>query len=799
MTLHESHSAGTRTEAAAPAHRSGPRASPCAVYSVPLSVTGRGREASEQMMGTPAQPGRPDAAGATSEVAVSERRFLKLLTNARDIVALVSEEGEILFTTATQVGALGYHDQWTNIRPFSIVHPDDQSRAHAAWAEAMERPGEAVEAEVRMQMFDGEWADLVITGVNLFDDPDVGGMVMTARNVTELRQAERLASSQAAVLELIARGATVTEIFERCVELVETNGVGGRSSVYLLDGDELRIHAGRAPSRLNEFVRPGPRDERRSLCDRAIVTGMAGVLPDTDAANDFAPEFGRIAGELGIRAAWSQPIRSVPSGKTIGTMSTVYERPHTPTAHQRQVGEVACSLVSIAIEHQETQARLAHQAMHDSLTGLPNRTLLLDRLNHALARRERAHTDVAVLFCDLDRFKVVNDSLGHGIGDHLLVATADRLQAMLEPGDTVARFGGDEFVVLLEDVTDDGYPEEVGRQIAKAMEAPFFLPSGQEVYLTTSIGLALSSDHRGGEGWLRDADAAMYRAKEQGRNRLVVFDANMREAAVIRMEVEHDLHRAVERNELVVHYQPVVDLVTGKIGGAEALVRWNHPTRGLMYPDEFIPVAEETGAIERVGRHVLELAVREMAELMGRRPEDDDFVLGVNLSARQIANSALADEIADVCRRNDWNPRQLLLEITETALTRDAEGAVDELEKIHAIGVSFAIDDFGTGYSSLTRLRHLPVDQVKVDRTFVAEVDEPNRHAPTGEPTPRIVDAVIALAAALDLRTCGEGVETDAQLAYLRTIGCDWAQGFLFSKPLPIDEFEDLLATDPHW
>lgn len=323
------------------------------------------------MMGTPAEPGQPDAAVEPSGVAASERRFRKLLTNTRDIVSLVSEDGQMLFTTASQVGALGYQDQWTNIQPFTIVHPDDQDRANAAWDEAMGRPGEAVETEVRMRMSDDEWADLVITGVNLVDDPDVGGVVMTARNVTDLRQAERLASSQAAVLELIARGASLTEVFDRCVDLVEANDLGGRSSIYLLDGDDLNIRAGRAPSRLNEVMRPGPRHRSRSVCDRAISSGTAEVVADLEqvADGEFTDELAVALRELGIRAAWSQPIRSVPSGKTIGSISTIYDRPHLPTAHERQVGEVACSLASIAVEHQETQARLAYQAMHDSLTG----------------------------------------------------------------------------------------------------------------------------------------------------------------------------------------------------------------------------------------------------------------------------------------------------------------------------------------------------------------------------------------------------------------------------------------------
>ncbi|QYG92706.1 EAL domain-containing protein [Iamia sp. SCSIO 61187] len=730
---------------------------------------------------------------AHAATARSERWLRTLLGSVSDAISVLDRDGTLSFTTGTEARFLGYSaDEWRTMDIRTLVHPDDRDRALAAFDRSLASPGVEVSAEARVRAADGRWVDVAATGVNLLDDPEVRGIVLTTSDITDLRRAQRLASSQAAVLELIARGAPLSDVFDRCVALVEENGVGGRSSsIYLLDDDRLEMRAGRAPTELNDFMRDPPHDPPRSLCDAAFATGAATYLPDLDLGDEM-PELRAVARRVGLRAGWSQPIVATGTGEVIGTLSTVYDTPHTPDAHEQRVGELACSLVAIAVERVATESRLSHQALHDGLTGLPNRVLLLDRLDHALERAGDRTSDLAVLFCDLDRFKVVNDSLGHGVGDQVLVAVADRLRATIDPGNTVARFGGDEFVVLLDDPVHAHDPECVAADIATAMAEPFVVPSGQEVHLTVSIGLAVAADHHTGDSWLRDADAAMYRAKDRGRDRMVLFDSDMRAAAVVRLQIENDLRRAVEREELVVHYQPVVDLAAGRIVGAEALVRWAHPEHGLLGPDVFIGVAEETGTIDEVGRWVLDRAVADVGGLVAALGVDR-FQLGVNLSLHQLRRGDFDRVVDSTCRRHGWRPEDLLLEITETALSPGIDGSLDLLQRISALGVGLAIDDFGTGHSSLTRLGRMPVGEVKIDRSFVAAIDRP------GARLDRIVDAVAALAGALDLQISAEGVETETQLAHVRRCGCHLAQGYLFSRPLPIDGFAALLARDPRW
>jgi diguanylate cyclase (GGDEF)-like protein/PAS domain S-box-containing protein len=730
---------------------------------------------------------------ARSQLAASARRMRSLLTNLSDTVSLTDAEGRLLYSTQTDNFLLGYDAEfWSaGMFPITLVHPDDEERALAGWRRSLERPGEEVSEEVRMRAADGSWQDVAVTGVNLLDDPDVRGIVVTSRNITALRRAERLASSQAHVLELIARGEPLSSVTEACVALLEENGMGGTSSIYLLEDDRLELRAGTSPAALAAWVREPVREPGRSICDQAMADAAPVVAVDLRQAH-LSPGLRAIVDAEGIVAAWSLPILSVRTGQPVGSLSTIYRQPHQPGEHERQVAEATASLVAIALERVETEGRLAHQALHDGLTGLPNRTLLLDRLDHALARRARAGARIALLFCDIDRFKVVNDSLGHGVGDQLLVAFAERLRTVVDPGDTVARFGGDEFVVLIEELRDDEHPARVAQAIAAALEAPFLLPAGKEVFLTVSIGVAAATDHRSGDAWLRDADAAMYRAKERGRNRLAHFDTEMREAALVRLQVESDLRRAVDRDELVVHYQPVIDLRSGRVAGAEALVRWQHPERGLLSPADFIAVAEDIGTIAELGRHVLDVAVASVSELV--RPGDGrTFQLGVNVSARQLALPGLDQVVAEVLEAHGWPAEALLLEITESALIPGFDQPIELLDRLAATGVALAIDDFGTGHSSLARLGHLPVSQVKIDQAFVGALDQP------GNRLARIVDAVAAVARALSLRTSAEGVETQAQLDHLRRLRCDWAQGYLFSKPLPLDDLAELLEADPRW
>lgn len=729
---------------------------------------------------------------ARTELMASERRQRSLLHNISDVVSVSDAEGRLLFTTSRQKGALLYDGPfWDDLLPIDLVHPDDRQRAVDGWLRTLEQPQVEVSEEVRMRQADNTWADVAVTSFNLPDDPDVGGLVLTARNVTQIRAAQRLSTSQATVLDLIARREPLDHILESCIRLVEDNGVDGQTSIYRLEDNRLELQAGRAPAALNDYMRVPGRRPDRSLCDGALAGVEWVQLEDIDNAPELDAELRTLCADLGLRSGWSIPV-TTSAGIPFGTISTVFRRLHRASEHERRVGELAANLVAVAVEREATANRLAHQAVHDALTGLPNRTLLMDRLEQALLRQRGTDGEAAVLFCDLDRFKVVNDSLGHGVGDQILVAVAERLLAAVAPGDTVARFGGDEFVIVIDDPEGTGRARQVAERVATSLQTPFMSGRSQDVVLTASIGLAPAEAATTPESWLAEADTAMYRAKDLGRNRTEPFGAAMRDAAVARLEIEHDLRGAVDRDEMVVHYQPVIDLASGRIVGAEALVRWDHPGRGLLSPAHFIHVAEEIGAIDPIGRFVLDRAAADFSA-MATRVDIETFQLGVNISAHQLSSDRFAATVEQICRSQDWPLDNLMLEITETILTWGAIDPVAALTAIKALGATLAIDDFGTGHSSLARLGRVPADQVKIDCSFVAAINGGS------ERLVRMVDAVIAVAGALDLCTCAEGVETTQQLDYLRRRGCEQAQGYLFSRPVPVEDFETLLATDPRW
>jgi diguanylate cyclase (GGDEF)-like protein len=417
----------------------------------------------------------------------------------------------------------------------------------------------------------------------------------------------------------------------------------------------------------------------------------------------------------------------------------------------------------------------------------------MDRLEQAITRVEKSGRSLAVLFIDLDRFKVVNDSLGHGAGDQLLVEFATRLRGVVRPEDTVARFGGDEFVVLCEQPADGRTIFAIAERLDGALSQPFVLGEG-EVFLTASMGLVIG-DESAPDDLLRNADAAMYRAKERGRNRLEVFDERMRAAAVARLNLGNDLRRALERSEFTVLYQPIVDVVTTTVVGSEALVRWNHPTRGVLKPEDFIAVTEETGMVVALGEWVLDESLRQVRTLADRAG-GPSFSLSVNLSARQLGIAGMADRVADRLAAHDWPPDQLCLELTESVLMDDLEVTLDALRELKAHGVRLSIDDFGTGYSSLTYLQRFPVDLVKIDQTFVAGIDSPDG---LEDDRATIVRAVVSMAHALGLGVVAEGVERVEQLALLRALDCDLAQGYLFSEPVTADAFAALLDDPPSW
>ncbi len=420
---------------------------------------------------------------------------------------------------------------------------------------------------------------------------------------------------------------------------------------------------------------------------------------------------------------------------------------------------------------------LTRQAFQDPLTSLPNRALFMDRLAHALARTERRPQHVAVLFLDIDRFKVINDSLGHGVGDQALGELSRRLTECVRPEDTIARLGGDEFAILLEDLDDADGATAVAERVAKALEAPFVL-EGREVVVTMSVGVALNTRRPiAPDELLRDADLAMYRAKGKGKNRYEVFDADTGAPAIHRLDLELDLRSAVARDEFRLHYQPVVQLETGRVTEFEALVRWQHKDRGLLAPEAFIGLTEETGLIISIGQWVLTEACRQARRWQEQRPSDPPLTIGINLSARQLQDPDLIGLVSRVLADSGLDPRSLKFEITESVVMQDAPSTLATLHTLRELGIRLAIDDFGTGYSSLGYLKRFPIDTLKIDRSFVEGiVTDPEDAA--------IVQAVISVAKSLGLSVTAEGIETEAQLRRLKELGCDRGQGFYFGQPL---------------
>ena len=431
------------------------------------------------------------------------------------------------------------------------------------------------------------------------------------------------------------------------------------------------------------------------------------------------------------------------------------------------------------------EAQISRQALHDALTGLPNRGLLNDRLASAVNRIHADHTGlVAVLFLDLDRFKYVNDTFGHPAGDALLREVATRLATGLRPGDTLARFGGDEFVVVCENVSDAAQAVDIAKRMATALNGQFTV-DGTPVALSASIGIALADESaRDPDDLIREADIAMYAAKESGRG-WELCDHELRIKTARRTEIEQDLRVATTRNEFVVEYQPIYQTATRNIIGAEALVRWEHPTKGRIPPNDFIPIAEETGDINAIGQQVLTQACTDIAKLQS---DGKQLSIAVNVAVGQLTDT-FAATVADILQTSGLPAGQLHLEITEGSLVRAFGPAADTLARLHALGISLAIDDFGTGYSSLSYLQRFPFDVLKIDRSFIEAL---GRNASARA----IVDAMLSMARALKLHVVAEGVETETQLAMLTDLGCPFIQGFLFARPMPLAQLEQLVATD---
>ncbi len=515
----------------------------------------------------------------------------------------------------------------------------------------------------------------------------------------------------------------------------------------------------------------------RAMRERGLVVadGVSGAK-GAGLEADFASEL--------VAAAIAAPLWE--RGEIAGSLAVGSHDPQREfDAREQQTLLAFAEHASLALGHARSVSDALREAFRDLLTGFPNRALFMDRLGVALNRAELTETPVNVLFCDLDGFKTVNDSLGLQAGDRLLILVADRLRECLRPADTLARLGGDEFAVLLEELSEPEEAARVARRMLDALEAPFKV-AGREVFMSASIGIAAGTSDA--DTLVRDADLAMYRAKADGKGRYAAFEPHLHTAVVERLELEGDLKRAVERGELVLVYQPIFNLRSGDFAGLEALLRWRHPQRGLVEPSRFIPLAEESGQILDLGRWVLRAACQQAALWRARYPAQEGLQVGVNISPAQLRERGLVTEVKEALAAAQLDPDGLTVEITESSLMEDTEACAHRLGELKDLGVEIAVDDFGTGYSSLTYLRSFPLDNLKIDQSFVAEIGGPGKE-------PALLRAIIDLTEAFGLTAVAEGIERPEQHRRLLELGCDFGQGHGLSPPLSASEADALLLN----
>jgi diguanylate cyclase (GGDEF)-like protein/PAS domain S-box-containing protein len=721
--------------------------------------------------------------------------------------ALVERLPAIVYTSE-----LGEHGRWRYVSPqveeilgyspedwiadpelwAKLIHPDDRERALAQDAQGSLGARNPPPVDYRMIGRDGRIVWILDEAVL---EPDENGIPVwhgVLYDITERKIAEgelkRAAAQQAAIAKLGERALRADDpdaLLDAAVSLLaEVDGVAA-ACVWEVgrDGRRLNLRAGL------EDRMPGV--GRRVSAARDSHAGAALESSLHVIVDDWAGE-GRFTIPPALRALdFGSSLAVVIDGKDqpFGVLDIHSVEPNRFTPQDVHFVQAAANVLADAIERNAADRALRHRVLHDALTGLPNRLSFIDALNDALRRGTVSRSPVGVVFLDLDHFKLINDSMGHHAGDELLQAVAPRLRTHLRPGDVVARFGGDEFGVLVDRLADEDEAVAIGDRVIGAFAEPYVL-GGAEHFITASVGIAVARpagrEAIDAELLIRDADAAMYRAKERGRSRCELFDAEMRARATHRLEIERELRHALERDELELRYQPVVALDSGEITGLEALVRWRHPERGLLDPGEFVSVAEDSGLIEPIGAWVQEAACRQAVQWHERRPDARPFDIAVNLSARQAAHRDLPASIAEVLTRTGLDPVHLRLEITESVLVEESATAIATLEALSEIGVRLVLDDFGTGYSSLAYLNRFPFDALKIDRSFIDALGiEQERTA--------IVEAIIGMARALSLDVIAEGVESEVQLSELRRLGCDYAQGYLFSRALPPEKMEGLL------
>ncbi len=613
------------------------------------------------------------------------------------------------------------------------------------------------------------------------------GVVGISRDITDRKRAERLLLGQARLLELIATSTPLSDFFHELILMIEAHLPGIIGSILLLSPDGRHLLAGAAPGLDDAYcaaihgIAIGP---KVGSCGTAAFRGEPVFVSDIQ-SDPLWEDYADLVRPHGYRSCWSMPILSY-QGQVLGTFGLYSHQPGTPSAEQTDLISMAAHLAGIAIERRQSEERIQFMAHHDALTGLPNRALFDERVATALEQARVTGQWVALAFLDLDNFKLINDTLGHHAGDELLRVVAGRMLACVRKSDMIVRVGGDEFIILL-----NSLPPENSVMLSRleairaAIGAPVVL-AGRSLQVSCSMGVVCYPEHGdSATELLANADSAMYRAKEVGRNNLQVFDAQMAAKAHEQLRRHEELRDAVTRSEFVLHYQPQMNLKTGRIFAAESLLRWQHPVRGLISPGDFIPLAEETGLIVPIGEWVLNEACRQNKAWQdaGLAP----IVVSVNVSARQFKERNWVSKVAEALQDSGLEACYLELELTESLIMQDVASAVATMHELEALGVHLAIDDFGTGYSSLSALKRFPVRRLKIDRSFVQDI-------PGDADDRAITGAIISLAQKLQMQVIAEGVETQEQVDFLRESGCDDIQGYFFSRPVGSAAFVSLLA-----
>ncbi|MQV47087.1 EAL domain-containing protein [Sinorhizobium medicae] len=614
------------------------------------------------------------------------------------------------------------------------------------------------------------------------------GIVGISRDITDRKSAERLLEGQARLLEMIAKGKPLTEFFNELVLLIEALLPGIKGSILLLSEDGRHLLHGAAPSLDRAYsaavhaLEIGP---NAGSCGTAAWRGEQVIVSDVYADPLWA-DYALLLKSSGLRSCWSTPILSR-ERKVLGTFALYAHEVATPCEQEQELIAMAAHLAGIAIERKRAEDRISFLAHHDALTGLPNRVLFEEQVDGMLEEIRERDQCAVLAFLDLDNFKLINDSLGHAAGDELLKAVAGRMRASVRKADFVVRVGGDEFIILL-----NGLPKARDivlsrlEDIRSAIAMPLQL-QGRSLQVSCSMGVAcFPNQGRTAGELLANADMAMYRAKELGRDNIQVFTEEMAARAHERLQWQEELREALAGEEFLLHFQPQMNLGTGRIFAAEALLRWNHPVRGIISPSVFIPLAEETGLIVPIGDWALRAACRQLKAWQdaGLPP----LIISVNVSARQFRERNWASRVAEILKETGLEARYLELELTESLIMQDVPGAIATMHALEAIGVHLAIDDFGTGYSSLSALKRFPVRRLKIDRSFVTDI-------PLDADDMAITSAIISLAQKLGLRVIAEGVESEAQVEFLQKAGCDEIQGYFFSRPLSAEAFESLLSS----